>query len=116
MIQEDDCRPLLDEAEYETLIGIARTHCGDIVPYNREAKTGFLVFAIRSPRKATCGETCGCLRFTRTITVLVIQNPLGGNVTGITSNWDDLSGKRLELLKETIPTLSLVAVLWNSTA
>jgi len=39
----------------------------------------------------------------------------GGNVTGITSNWDDLSGKRLELLKETIPSLSLVAVLWNST-
>ena len=38
----------------------------------------------------------------------------GGNVTGITANWDDLSGKRLELLKETIPKLSRVAVLWNS--
>jgi putative ABC transport system substrate-binding protein len=38
----------------------------------------------------------------------------GGNVTGITSNWDDLSGKRLELLKETIPKLSRIAVLWNS--
>ena len=39
----------------------------------------------------------------------------GGNVTGITASWDDLSGKRLELLKETIPALSRVAVLWNST-
>jgi putative ABC transport system substrate-binding protein len=39
----------------------------------------------------------------------------GGNATGITSNWDDLSGKRLELLKETIPNLSRIAVLWNST-
>jgi putative ABC transport system substrate-binding protein len=38
----------------------------------------------------------------------------GGNVTGITSNWDDLSGKRLELLTETIPKLSRIAVLWNS--
>jgi putative tryptophan/tyrosine transport system substrate-binding protein len=38
----------------------------------------------------------------------------GGNVTGTTSIWDDLSGKRLELLKETIPTVSLIAVLWNS--
>jgi putative ABC transport system substrate-binding protein len=38
----------------------------------------------------------------------------GGNVTGITSIWDDLSGKRLELLKDTIPKLSRVAVLWNS--
>jgi hypothetical protein len=32
MIQEDDCRPLLDEAQYEALIGIARTHCSDLVP------------------------------------------------------------------------------------
>ena len=39
----------------------------------------------------------------------------GGNVTGVTSNWDDLSGKRLELLKETIPELSRVGVVWNST-
>ena len=39
----------------------------------------------------------------------------GGNVTGITASWDDLSGKRLELLKEILPELSRVAVLWNST-
>jgi putative ABC transport system substrate-binding protein len=39
----------------------------------------------------------------------------GGNVTGITANWDDLSGKRLELLKEAVPGLSRVGVLWNST-
>jgi putative ABC transport system substrate-binding protein len=37
----------------------------------------------------------------------------GGNVTGLTSLWDDLSGKRLELLKETVPKLSRIAVLWN---
>lgn len=38
----------------------------------------------------------------------------GGNITGLTSLWDDLSGKRLELLKETVPKLSRVAVLWSS--
>ena len=38
----------------------------------------------------------------------------GGNVTGLTSLWDDLTGKRLELLKDTIPNLSRVAVLWHS--
>ena len=38
----------------------------------------------------------------------------GANVTGITSNWDDLSGKRLELLKETLPKLARIAVLWSS--
>ena len=38
----------------------------------------------------------------------------GGNVTGITSNWDDLSGKRLELLKETVPDVRIIAVMWSS--
>ena len=37
----------------------------------------------------------------------------GGNITGITSIYEVLSGKRLEILKETIPKLSRVAVLWN---
>ena len=37
----------------------------------------------------------------------------GGNVTGTTSIASVLTGKRLELLKETIPALSRVAVLWN---
>jgi putative ABC transport system substrate-binding protein len=37
----------------------------------------------------------------------------GGNITGFTSIGSLLAGKRLELLKETIPKLSRVAVLWN---
>jgi putative ABC transport system substrate-binding protein len=37
----------------------------------------------------------------------------GGNVTGLTSVTLDLSGKRLELLKEGIPKLSRVAVLYD---
>jgi putative tryptophan/tyrosine transport system substrate-binding protein len=37
----------------------------------------------------------------------------GGNVTGITAMAADLEGKRLELLREVVPTLSHVAVLWN---
>jgi putative ABC transport system substrate-binding protein len=37
----------------------------------------------------------------------------GGNITGVTSIGAVLAGKRLELLKETIPKLSRVAVLWN---
>jgi putative ABC transport system substrate-binding protein len=38
----------------------------------------------------------------------------GGNVTGMSLMAPDLGGKRLELLKEIIPRLSLVAVLWNA--
>jgi putative ABC transport system substrate-binding protein len=37
----------------------------------------------------------------------------GGNVTGFTSIAEVLVGKRLELLKETIPKLVRVSVLWN---
>jgi putative tryptophan/tyrosine transport system substrate-binding protein len=36
----------------------------------------------------------------------------GGNITGFT-NITALAGKRLELLKETVPNLSRIAVLWN---
>jgi putative ABC transport system substrate-binding protein len=37
----------------------------------------------------------------------------GGNITGFTTMATILAGKRLELLKETIPKLLRVAVLWN---
>jgi ABC-type uncharacterized transport system substrate-binding protein len=40
----------------------------------------------------------------------------GGNITGLASLAPELSGKRLELLKETIPKLSRVAVLGTSTS
>ena len=39
----------------------------------------------------------------------------GGNVTGLTRLTVDLSGKRLELLKEVVPKISRVGVLWDST-
>ena len=38
----------------------------------------------------------------------------GGNLTGVTSITDELAGKRLELLKEIVPNLSVVALLWNT--
>ena len=37
----------------------------------------------------------------------------GGNVTGLSQMLFDLTAKRLQLLKETIPQLARVAVLWN---
>jgi putative tryptophan/tyrosine transport system substrate-binding protein len=40
----------------------------------------------------------------------------GGNITGITNITKELGGKRLELLKETIPKLAHVAVLHNPAA
>jgi len=37
----------------------------------------------------------------------------GGNITGISGIAPELSAKRLELLKETVPGMTRVAVLWN---
>jgi putative ABC transport system substrate-binding protein len=39
----------------------------------------------------------------------------GGNITGLSSLAPEISGKQLELLKETVPKLSRVAVIWTST-
>src|SRR5262245_21317536 len=39
----------------------------------------------------------------------------GGNVTGLSTLGSDLSGKRLELLKEVVPGVSRIAVLSNPT-
>src|SRR5262249_51160960 len=39
----------------------------------------------------------------------------GGNITGISRLTRELSGKRLELLKEVVPGISRVGVLWGTT-
>ena len=38
----------------------------------------------------------------------------GGNITGLTRLTRELSGKRLELLKEAVPGISRVGVLWDA--
>ena len=38
----------------------------------------------------------------------------GGNITGLSTLAPELSGKQLELLKESIPNLSRVAIVGNS--
>jgi ABC-type uncharacterized transport system substrate-binding protein len=59
------------------------------------------------------------------IVMMITQDPVatglidslarpGGNVTGVTRLTRELSGKRLELLKEMIPGLSRVGVLWDT--
>jgi putative tryptophan/tyrosine transport system substrate-binding protein len=40
----------------------------------------------------------------------------GGNITGLSSRAPELSGKRLEILKEAVPHLSSVAALWHRDA
>jgi putative tryptophan/tyrosine transport system substrate-binding protein len=44
--------------------------------------------------------------------VLSLARP-GGNITGLATNSTDLAGKRLEMLKASVPRLRRVAVLWH---
>ena len=38
----------------------------------------------------------------------------GGNVTGLTDELEQLSAKRMEMLRETVPTVARIAVVWNA--
>jgi ABC-type uncharacterized transport system substrate-binding protein len=71
-------------------------------------------------------ETLALKKATKTIPIVFysVTDPIGaglvdsmarpgGNITGFTSIEAVLAGKRLELLKETLPKLSRVAMLWN---
>ena len=79
------------------------------------------VLLVRGPRTALAAKAA-----TRTIPIVFydVADPVvlglvdslvrpGGNLTGLTIITEALVGKRLELLKETVPKLSRVAVLWN---
>jgi putative tryptophan/tyrosine transport system substrate-binding protein len=71
-------------------------------------------------------ETVVAKKMTKTIPIVFagVSDPIasglvqslakpGGNVTGFSNISSTLVGKRLELLKETVPRLSRVAILWN---
>ena len=75
------------------------------------------------------GDTRAAKEATATIPIVMIQggDPVGsgfvaslarpgGNITGLAMLRPELSGKRLELLKETVPRLSRVAVFVSSTS
>jgi putative tryptophan/tyrosine transport system substrate-binding protein len=72
--------------------------------------------AIRAAKKATN---------TIPIVMVTTQDPVetgmvdslsrpGGNLTGLTRLTRDLSGKRLDLLKDTVPKLSRLGILWDA--
>jgi putative ABC transport system substrate-binding protein len=59
------------------------------------------------------------------IIMLIVGDPIGsgfakslaypgGNMTGVSNNMYEMMGKRVQLLKELVPSVTRVAVLWNS--
>jgi putative ABC transport system substrate-binding protein len=71
--------------------------------------------AVRAAKQATGSVPIVMAGLTDPIAAGLVQGLArpGGNVTGLTNIFIELSGKRLELLKEAVPYLSRVAVLAN---
>jgi putative ABC transport system substrate-binding protein len=73
---------------------------GDVAPYAKQATTSIPVVVMVSNDPVQSGL------------VTSIRQP-GLNITGITLIYDELAGKMLDLMKEALPEISHVAVLWN---
>ena len=99
------------EGKFDRLPGFA----AELVGLKEDVLVGVTTNAVQAAKYAT-----------RTIPIVFVgvSDPIGaglidslarpgGNLTGFTNIAPVLSGKRLELLKETVPKLSRVAVLWD---
>lgn len=73
---------------------------GDVAPHAKKATGSIPIVALVSNDPVKSGL------------VASVGRP-GANVTGITLIYDELAGKVIELLKEVVPAISRVAVLWN---
>ena len=73
---------------------------GDMVPFVRNATSTIPVVMLTSQDPVETGVVASFAR-------------PGGNVTGVAFVSSETAGKRLQFLKETVPSLTRVAVLWN---
>ena len=73
---------------------------GDVAPQAKKATSSIPIVAMVSNDPVQSGL------------IASMRRP-GENLTGVTMIYDELSGKLVELLKEAVPTISRVAVLWN---
>jgi ABC-type uncharacterized transport system substrate-binding protein len=73
---------------------------GDIAPAIKKATTNIPIVVVVSNDPVESGLVASLAR-------------PGGNITGLTYVHDMLAGKSVELLKDTVPSISRVAILWN---
>ena len=98
--------------KYERLPNLA----AELVQLNSEVivvRTTPAALAARSVTRAIPIVILSAIDPVRTGLVASLARP-GGNITGLTTLAPDLSAKRVQLLKEMMPRLSRLAVLWNS--
>jgi putative ABC transport system substrate-binding protein len=109
---------LIEYRSYETKRELIPPLVNEFLQTNVDALVVGAPPAIRAARQAT-----------KTIPIIMVtnQDPVaagyveslarpGGNITGITNMTRELGGKRLELLRDVVPKLSRVGILWNADA
>jgi putative ABC transport system substrate-binding protein len=75
---------------------------GDVAPFVKKATATIPIVVVVSNDPVASGL------------VTSLARP-GGNITGLTYVHDQLAGKAVELLKDAVPSVSRVAILWNPT-
>src|SRR5262245_10063408 len=100
------------EGKFEQLPGLAT----ELVGLKLDVLVGVTTNAVQAVKQATKTIPIVFIGVSDPIAAELVESLArpGGNLTGFTNIAPVLSGKRLELLKETVPKLSRVAVLWDS--
>jgi putative ABC transport system substrate-binding protein len=91
---------------------------GELIRQKPDVFVAVTTNAAQVAKKATTTIPIVFMGVTDPVTAGLVQSLSrpGGNITGITNIAAILTGKRLELLKETVPNLTRVAVLWDPNA
>jgi putative ABC transport system substrate-binding protein len=100
------------EGKFDRLAGLA----AELVGLKLDVIVGVTTNAVQAAKQATKTIPIVFIGVSDPIAAELVESLArpGGNLTGFTNIAPVLSGKRLELLKETVPKLSRVAVLWDS--
>src|SRR5499426_550885 len=101
------------EGKFDRLPGLA----AELVGLKLDVIVGVTTNAVQAAKQATRTIPIVFIGVSDPIAAELVESlarPGGRNLTGFTNMAPVLSGKRLELLKETVPKLFRVAVLWDS--
>ena len=108
-------RNLIIDARWETKIDALPQHAAELLNTGADVLLAFTTPATRAAAGASRGVP---------IVFSMVSDPIGsgfvaslarpgGNITGVTNVFPELSGKLMELVREAVPGARRVAVLWN---
>jgi putative ABC transport system substrate-binding protein len=109
---------VLIETRHESNLGRLSEHAAELVAGKPDVFVAVTTNAALAAKKVAGPIPVVFMGVTDPVTAGLVESLArpGGNVTGVTNMAAILTGKRLELLKEAVPKVSRVAVLWDPKA